>query len=196
MWLSGATFFFVFHILKFQNTMTCMKSSTNNIFLVGPMGAGKSTIGRKLAKKLKRVFYDSDTEIEQHTGANIPLIFDIEGEEGFRKRESKTIDELTGLSNIVLATGGGVVLSSENREILSNRGFVIYIKAELEQLLKRTAKDRKRPLLQTDDPEARLQKILAERAPYYEEIADLIIQSNGRTVKNIVDDICKRALHK
>lgn len=172
--------------------MTCMKSNTNNIFLVGPMGAGKSTIGRKLAKKLKLSFYDSDTEIEQHTGANISLIFDIEGEEGFRKRESKIIDELTGLSNIVLATGGGVVLSSENREILSNRGFVIYLKAKLEQILKRTAKDQKRPLLQTGDPEAQLQKILTEREPYYEEVADLIIQSDGRTVKNIVDEICKQ----
>jgi shikimate kinase len=169
-----------------------MKSNTNNIFLVGPMGSGKSTIGRKLAKKLKRSFYDSDAEIEQRTGANIPLIFDIEGEKGFRKRESKIFDELTGLSNIVLATGGGVVLSSENREILSNRGFVIYLKADLEQLVKRTAKDQKRPLLQSSDPEAQLQKIITEREPYYEEVADLIIKSDKRTVKSIVDEICKQ----
>ena len=182
--------FFYFHILNLQNTMTRMKNSTNNIFLVGPMGAGKSTIGRKLAKMLKRSFYDCDTEIEQRTGVNIPLVFDIEGEEGFRKRESHILDELTGLSNIVLATGGGAVLSSENREILSNRGFVIYLKAELELLLKRTSKDKKRPLLQTADPEAQLKKILTEREPYYEEVADLIIQSDRRTVKSIVEHVC------
>ncbi len=169
--------------------MTRMKNSTNNIFLVGPMGAGKSTIGRKLAKILKRSFYDSDAEIEQRTGVTIPRVFDIEGEEGFRKRESQILDELTGLSNIVLATGGGAVLSSENRQILSNRGFVIYLKAELELLLKRTSKDKKRPLLQTADPEAQLKKILTEREPYYEEVADLIIQSDRRTVKSIVEHV-------
>ncbi len=156
------------------------------------MGAGKSTIGRMLAKKLKWKFYDSDHEIERRTGVNIPLVFDIEGEQGFRKRENKIIDELTSHSGIILATGGGAVLDPKNREYLTERGFVIYLKSGIDQLLKRTAKDQKRPLLQTDDPAAKLQEILSEREPFYREVANLIIETDNHTVKSIVDDIFKQ----
>ncbi len=156
------------------------------------MGAGKSTIGRMLAKRLKWKFYDSDHEIERRTGVNIPLVFDIEGEQGFRKRENKIIDELTSHSGIILATGGGAVLNPKNREYLTERGFVIYLKSGIDQLLKRTAKDQKRPLLQTDDPAAKLQEILSEREPFYREVANLIIETDKHTVKSIVDDIFKQ----
>ena len=166
-----------------------MSGNSNNIFLVGPMGAGKSTIGRKLAKHLKLAFYDSDSEIEQRTGVTINTIFDIEGEEGFRKRENQVIDELTALSDIVLATGGGAVLNPDNRKLLSDRGTVIYLNADLKYLLKRTSRDQKRPLLKNGDPAAQLEKILSERGPYYQEVADLIISSNRRTVKSIVQEI-------
>ncbi|MEE9552325.1 MAG: shikimate kinase AroK [Gammaproteobacteria bacterium] len=165
---------------------------SKNIFFVGPMGAGKSTIGRMLAKRLKWKFYDSDHEIERRTGVNIPLVFDIEGEQGFRKRENKIIDELTSHSGIILATGGGAVLNPKNREYLTERGFVIYLKSGIDQLLKRTAKDQKRPLLQTDDPAAKLQEILSEREPFYREVANLIIETDKHTVKSIVDDIFKQ----
>lgn len=156
------------------------------------MGAGKSTIGRKLAKQLKHTFYDSDSVIEERTGVTISTIFDIEGEEGFRKRENQVIEELTALTNIVLATGGGVVLYPDNRKLLSERGTVIYLKADLKQLIKRTARDQKRPLLQKGDPAEQLEKILAEREPYYQEVADLIIKSDRRTVKSIVQEICEQ----
>ncbi len=164
----------------------------DNIFLVGPMGAGKSTIGRRLSKRLDRKYFDSDFEIERRTGVKISLIFEIEDEEGFRRRESQVIDELTNQSNIILATGGGVILDSKNRECLVERGFVIYLKAGLEQLLKRTAKDKKRPLLQIENPKIQLERLLQEREPYYQEVADMIIESDRRPVKNIIEDICSQ----
>lgn len=150
----------------------------DNIFLVGPMGAGKTTIGRQLAKSLGLDFVDSDHEIENRTGVGIPLIFEVEGEEGFRRREREMIDELTRRGNIVLATGGGAVLDAANRAHLSARGQVVYLHASLEHLLKRTAKDRNRPLLQTDNPRARLQQILEQRDPLYREIADLVVETD------------------
>lgn len=154
------------------------------------MGSGKTTIGRKLAKKRKLQFLDSDHEIELRTGVKITLIFEIEGEAGFRKRESQIINELTSNSGIVLATGGGAVLDPENRKNLSERGFVIYLRANVEQLLRRTAKDQKRPLLQTDNPRAKIEELLAKRGPLYEEIANMIVDTDGRTVQKIIDDIC------
>jgi len=157
-----------------------------NLFLVGLMGAGKTTIGRQLAKGLKLSFVDSDHEIEERTGANIPWIFDIEGEKGFRKRERTVIDELTQSEGIVLATGGGAVLDKRNRANLAERGVVIYLHTSIEQLLKRTAKDRNRPLLQTDDPRARLEMLLAERDPLYREIADLVVETDNRNVQATV----------
>lgn len=163
----------------------------NNIFLIGPMGAGKSTIGRKLAKKLKLQFFDSDQEIENRTGARIPLIFEIEGEQGFRTRESDIIDELTKYSDIVLATGGGAVLDSANRRKLKERGVVVYLRADIKQLLKRTSRDTKRPLLNTGDRKKKMQELMKERASIYEKAADLIVDTDKHPVPKIVDKICK-----
>ncbi|MFO8023542.1 shikimate kinase, partial [Thiohalophilus sp.] len=132
----------------------------NNIFLIGLMGAGKTTIGRQLAQALGKEFIDSDHEIENRTGVNIPLIFELEGEQGFREREAAVIDDLTARDNVVLATGGGAVLYEQNRQHLKERGTVIYLQARVGQLLERTHKDKNRPLLQTADPEARLQALL------------------------------------
>jgi shikimate kinase len=157
-----------------------------NIFLIGLMGTGKTTIGRQLAKSLKLSFADSDHEIESRTGANIPWIFDIEGEKGFRKRERAIIDELTQQQGIVLATGGGAVLDKRNRANLAERGMVIYLYTSIEHLLKRTAKDRNRPLLQTENPRARLEALFDERDPLYREIADLIVETDNRNIQSTV----------
>ena len=153
------------------------------------MGTGKSTVGKKLAKKSSQQFYDCDHEIEKHTGASINLIFEIEGEEGFRKRETQLLDELTSMSNIVLATGGGAVLSKENREHLSARGFVVYLKSDLNQLLKRTSRDSKRPLLQNSEPEVVLRELLEIRGPLYEEVADMVIDTAGLSINDIITQI-------
>ncbi|MEJ2653359.1 MAG: shikimate kinase AroK [Gammaproteobacteria bacterium] len=153
------------------------------------MGAGKSTIGRHLAKSLGMEFVDSDHELERRTGASIPLIFDVEGEAGFRQREKKLIDELTQRTRIVLATGGGVVLDPDNRAWLRERGRVIYLYATVEQLLTRTAKDRNRPLLQTADPRARLQELLQARDPLYREVADVVVDTGGRSARGAEREI-------
>ena len=163
-----------------------------SLFLTGPMGAGKSTIGRQLSKQLKMAFHDSDHEIEQRTGVDIPLIFELEGEAGFRKRESATIDELTRLPDIILATGGGAILDPANRQHLSNRGRVIYLHASIDQQLKRTGKDRNRPLLQTADPRAKLEELMTIRDPLYREIADLIIDTDGKRVRDVVRKIIQQ----
>ena len=160
-----------------------------SLFLTGPMGAGKSTIGRQLSKQLGLPFHDSDHEIEARTGVDIPLIFDLEGEAGFRKRESVVIDELTQLPGIVLATGGGAILDPANREHLGNRGKVIYLHASVRQQLKRTRMDRNRPLLQTDDPRARLEELMAIRDPLYREIASVVIDTDGMRVRDVVKKI-------
>lgn len=155
------------------------------------MGAGKTTIGRLLAESLHMEFVDSDHEIEQRTGASIPWIFDVEGEAGFRKRESNIINELTQRTNTVLATGGGVVLSAENRQALQSRGTVIYLNASLEQLMTRTSRDKNRPLLQTEDPKSKLEEILNTRDPLYREIADVVINTDKTDIrfslKNIIN---------
>ncbi|HEY9148915.1 MAG TPA: shikimate kinase AroK [Gammaproteobacteria bacterium] len=166
--------------------------TVNNVFLVGPMGAGKSTIGRQLSHVLKKSFRDSDHEIVAHTGASIPLIFEIEGEEGFRKRESAMIDELTAMEDLVLATGGGAVLSEHNRRVLKQRGVVIYLYASLEQLFERTRRDRNRPLLQTEDPKARLEALLSQRDPLYREVADMVVHTDDRSIKSVVKEIMVR----
>ena len=157
-----------------------------NIFLVGPMGVGKTTIGRQLAKALTMRFVDSDHEIEERTGADIPWIFDIEGEQGFRDRESAVIEELTKLNGIILATGGGAVLDERNRTHLMNNGVVVYLRASLEKLLQRTNKDRNRPLLQTENPKQKIQEILTQRDPLYCMVADIIIDTERRNVSNSV----------
>ncbi len=163
-----------------------------NVFLVGPMGAGKTTIGKQLANALGLTFKDSDHEIVERTGATIPWIFDVEGEEGFRRREREMIDELTAEQGLVLATGGGAVLAEENRRHLKERGTVIYLQASIEQLLKRTARDKNRPLLQTDDPRAKLEGLMAEREPLYREAADIIINTERRSLKGVIKEITRR----
>ncbi len=156
------------------------------------MGAGKSTIGRILAEKLGYQFMDSDHEIESKTGATIPMIFDIEGEEGFRLRESQAIDELTMNQEMVLATGGGAVLNADNRKHLRSRGFVIYLRSSVDTLVKRTRNDRNRPLLQTGNPTETFKKILDERSSYYEEVADLIVETEQASVHRVVREILGR----
>ncbi len=163
--------------------------TARNIFLIGLMGAGKSTIGRQLAKELGWDFVDSDHEIEARTGASIPLIFDVEGEAGFRQREKKVIEELTQRERTVLATGGGVILDPENRAQLAAHGLVVYLRATVDQLFARTAKDRSRPLLQTPDPRGRLQDLLTQRDPLYQEIADLVIDTGKRSARTAEREI-------
>lgn len=166
--------------------------AVDNVILVGPMGAGKSTIGRQLSNVLKKEFKDSDHEIVARTGASIPLIFEIEGEAGFRKREAAMIDELTAKHNLVLATGGGAVLDENNRQLLRQRGVVIYLYASLDQLFERTRRDRNRPLLQTENPRARLEQLMAERDPIYREVADMVVHTDDRSIRSVVKEILVR----
>jgi len=156
------------------------------------MGAGKTSVGKQLAKALKREFVDSDKEIEDRTGVNIPTIFDIEGESGFRSRESAVVDELTQRSGLVLATGGGAVLAQANRTALQSRGVVIYLHGSIEQLYQRTHRDRNRPLLQTDDPKQRIADLLEIRDPIYRDVADHIIETDGQTVRKVVSAIMQK----
>lgn len=156
------------------------------------MGAGKSTIGRLLAKELRLLFKDSDKEIELRTGANIPWIFDKEGEPGFRDREQAMIAELSGLDGVVLATGGGAVMREANRRALREGGRVIYLHASVEQQVRRTARDRNRPLLRTANPEATLRALLETRDPLYREIADLVVETDERPPRMVVLDILER----
>ncbi|OOF59516.1 shikimate kinase AroK [Rodentibacter myodis] len=161
-----------------------------NIFLVGPMGAGKSTIGRQLAQQLNMDFVDSDAAIEERAGADISWIFDLEGEEGFRKREERIINELTQLQGIVLSTGGGAVMSKDNRNYLSARGIVIYLETTVDKQFQRTQRDKKRPLLQgTDDPRQVLEDLAKIRNPLYEEIADITLPTDDQNAKVTVNQI-------
>lgn len=161
----------------------------SNIFLVGLMGAGKTTIGRALAKKLNKRFVDSDHEIEARTGASIPLIFEIEGEASFRHRESEVIRDLTAQEDIVLATGGGAVLKPENREYLKSRGTVIYLRASVNSILQRTSHDKNRPLLQTADPRQRIEQLARERDPLYLEVADFVVETGRPNIQSLVQTI-------
>ena len=160
-----------------------------NIYLVGLMAVGKSTVGRLLAESLGRPFYDTDTEIEAKSGAEVAWIFDVEGESGFRDREEQAIDELTQMQGIVLATGGGAVKREINRRHLAARGVVIHLDCPLKRLLARTRKDKKRPLLQGDDREEVLTKLICERGPLYEEIADYRFVSDDQSAKSLVQQI-------
>jgi shikimate kinase len=160
-----------------------------NIFLVGLMGAGKTSVGKMLSKRLSKAFYDSDQEIERVTGVKIPVIFEIEGERGFRARESKMLSELVCRDNIVLATGGGAVLSEQNRRLLASHGTVIYLRATANDLWRRTRHDKNRPLLQTGDPLERLQELLAQRDPLYREVADIIIDTGSQSLSNLASRI-------
>jgi len=160
------------------------------IFLVGPMGAGKTTVGRRLAQTLRRDFIDSDQEIEQRAGASIPLIFEVEGEAGFRAREKVVIAELTQRPTIVLATGGGAILDPENRRCLVGRGFVVYLHTSVNEQLCRTRYDNHRPLLQTADPRARLEALFTVRDPLYRDVADLTIASDGQSPRGTNQPKC------
>lgn len=165
--------------------------TTRNIFLIGPMGSGKTAVGRRLAKLLGRHFYDSDAEIERRTGVDVPYIFEREGESGFRDREQEVIDMLTPLDSVVLATGGGAVLRERNREVLHRRGCVIYLRTSVEQQLERTRRGRQRPLLHTEDPGARLRQLMQERAALYESLADVTVDTDRRRVGAVVEEILK-----
>jgi shikimate kinase len=162
-----------------------MPNTTGNIFLVGLMGAGKTTVGKLLAKHLHKTFVDSDHEIEKRTGVNIPLIFEVEGEAGFRAREVAVIAELTGMQNIVLATGGGAALNPQNRENLSRNGTVVYLRAKVRDLWQRTRHDKSRPLLQTDDPQAKLNELFALRDPIYRQIAEIVMDTGEQSAHSL-----------
>lgn len=163
-----------------------------NIFLIGPMGAGKSTIGRQLAEALGYSFLDSDQEIQQRTGVDIPTVFEFEGEAGFRARERQVIEDLTEQDGVVLATGGGAVMFAENRQRLAARGFVIYLHCSAEQQHMRTARDRNRPLLDTQDPLAKLKDLMAEREPVYRQVADMVVSTERRGTVSVVKEIVRR----
>ncbi|WP_157314261.1 shikimate kinase [Chitinibacter sp. GC72] len=167
-----------------------------NFFLVGLMGAGKTTVGRALAKAAGKTFHDSDHEIEARTGARIPTIFEMEGEAGFRQREAEAIAELTQLKNIVLATGGGAVLNPVNRAHLRRNGYVIYLCATPEELYQRTCHDKNRPLLQTADPKARLAELYAIRDPLYREVADLVMDTSQQSVNSLLQLLLKELERK
>jgi shikimate kinase len=161
----------------------------NRIFLIGPMGAGKTTIGKQLAQSLGMSFNDSDQEIQRRTGVDIPTIFEYEGEEGFRQREEQAIDDLTQIDNQVLATGGGAVVRPRNRQHLSARGIVFFLACSAEQQYERTYRDRNRPLLHTEDPLARLRALMAEREPLYRDAADYTVSTEGRSASAVSNEI-------
>ncbi len=158
-----------------------------NVFLVGMMGAGKTSVGRMLGRRLGKSFFDSDHTIEERTGVKIPVIFEIEGESGFRARESAVLDELTALRDIVLATGGGAVLDPKNRERLRDRGTVVYLRAAVKELLNRTRHDKNRPLLQTDDPRRRLTELYESRDPLYKEVAHIVVDTGTQSLSTLVN---------
>jgi len=168
-----------------------VKSQTN-IFLVGMPGAGKTTVGRALARRLAKAFHDSDHEIEARTGVAVRVIFEIEGEAGFRRRECETIDRMTRMENVVLATGGGAILDPANRECLRSRGFVIYLHAQPRELWHRTRRDNSRPLLQGADPRARLEQLYTLRDPLYREAADLIVDTGRQSANSLVTELIPR----
>lgn len=159
-----------------------MSNSIQNIFLIGPMGSGKTTIGKQLAALLKLEFYDCDHELENLTGASVGLIFDLEGEAGFRLRESRLLNQLTAKKGVLISTGGGVICQQENRKLLRSRGFVVYLKTSIEKQLKRLRQDKSRPLLQAQDREQRLLELSRQRNPLYEATADLVFSTGNQSV--------------
>ena len=167
-------------------------AKNQNIFLIGLMGAGKTTIGRQIANELSLEFFDSDHEIEKRTGVTITHIFDIEGESGFRKRETAALNELTEKKGIVLATGGGAILKTENRQFLMSRGTTIYLYADINTLFERTSKDRNRPLLQTENPKEKLEELFNIRDPLYRETADIIIDTGKDSVRLALKEILEK----
>lgn len=165
----------------------------SSIFLIGPMGSGKTAVGRQLARSLRLPFHDSDTEVERRTGVDIPYIFEKEGEAGFREREREALEALTALEGIVLATGGGAVLREDNRRLLAERGVVVYLRTSVEQQAARVRQGRSRPLLAAVDAGTRLTELMAVRAPLYEEIADVVVSTDGRRVARVVEEVLRQA---
>ncbi len=165
------------------------RMSHRNIILIGPMGSGKSTIGNIIAQRLHREFQDSDHHIENRTGVDIARIFDIEGEQGFRDRETSALQELLSENNRVIATGGGSVLRHENQEMLKQQGYIVFLDTSLNQQMQRLRRDKKRPLLQTDNPRARLESLLRERRPIYLDLADLVVKTDKRVARRLAADI-------
>jgi shikimate kinase len=169
--------------------------SKRNVFLIGPMGSGKSAVGRHLARLFKFTFHDSDADIEAKTGVDIAFIFEKEGESGFRLREKESIERLTRLDGVVLATGGGAVIDPENRRTLAERGVVVYLETSIDQQLERTRHGRHRPLLNDTDPKEKLQELMRNRALLYAQIADLTVSTDGRRVQLVAEEIY-RDLHR
>jgi shikimate kinase len=182
------------HETNLENLPQARIDLPGNIFLVGMMGAGKTSVGRILAKRLQKTFYDSDHVIEDRTGVKIAVIFEIEGEAGFRVRESAVIDEFTALNDIVLATGGGAVLSEKNRGMLNARGTVVYLRATVRDLLNRTRHDKNRPLLQAADPRARLTELFEKRDPLYREVAHLTVDTGNQSLTSLVNRLSQLLL--
>jgi len=169
-----------------------MEVTSKNIVLVGPMGSGKTTIGRRLARELNQDFFDTDHEIINKTGVTIDHIFDIEGEKGFRKRESKILGKLCQMSNIILATGGGIVILQKNRKMLKNAGLVVYLYSSVEQLLRRTAKSKTRPLLENStDRKKTITELVEARDVYYREVASLVIDTTGKKLHEVIKVILR-----
>ncbi len=167
-----------------------MSISKDLIVFVGPMGAGKTTLGKILAREIGYVFHDTDKEIENRTGANIPWIFDVEGEDGFRERESQVIEDLCQLKGVVLATGGGAMMREVNRENVRRKAYVVYLNTSVDQQYKRTHKDKNRPLLQGDkNPRRVLEDLYQQRDPVYRQVADLVIDTDRKSIKAIIKDI-------
>lgn len=166
-----------------------MSTLVQNIFLIGPMGSGKTTIGKQLAKLLKLDFYDCDQELEHQTGASVCLIFDVEGEAGFRTRESRLLEQLTAKKAVLISTGGGVICREENRSLLHTRGLVVYLKTSIESQLRRLSQDKSRPLLQTQDRTQRLLDLARERNPLYDSTADLVFNTRDQSVHSTAKEL-------
>lgn len=168
-----------------------MKDPEPNIYLVGPMGSGKTTIGQRLARLLDLEFLDCDHELEAQTGASVNLIFDVEGESGFRARETRMLHNLTARSGVLVATGGGVVLKAVNRDMLRNTGLVVYLQTPVSQQIRRLARDRTRPLLQTEDRREKLTRLAVERNPLYQEIADIVFPAKNRSLDSAAEELAR-----
>lgn len=177
-----------------SETLLAQERIPDNIFLVGLMGAGKTSVGKLLAQRLHKHFFDCDQEVERATGVKIAVIFEIEGEGGFRARESKMLSELASRKNVLIATGGGAVLSDANRKVLTDNGIVVYLRAAPADLWRRTRHDKQRPLLDTEDRMSRLEELFAQRDPLYREIADIIVDTGSQSLGALASRLERKLL--